>query len=155
MVKRIAVLAFVVCLTMGCFAQKATKAAAVGGIDRAYVEKIWKDWEGLDASKMTQYYAQGPHLFFDTAPLKYSNWDEYQAGVSKELAEYKAAKFKVNDDLQIHKAGDTYWVAATVASDMTKKSGKREMGQFRWTVVFEKKDGKWLIVHEHTSSPAD
>jgi len=33
------------------------------------------------------------------------------------------------------------------------KSGKREMGTFRWTVVFEKQNGKWLIVHEHVSAP--
>ena len=27
------------------------------------------------------------------------------------------------------------------------------MGNFRWTVVFENEDGKWLIVHEHVSAP--
>ena len=28
-----------------------------------------------------------------------------------------------------------------------------EMGNFRWTVVFENEEGKWLIVHEHVSAP--
>ena len=92
-------------------------------------------------------------MFFDTAPLKYGSWDEYQSTVSKELGEYKAAKFTVNDDLQIHKSGDAYWITSTVASDMTQKNGKREMATFRWTAVFEKQDGKWLIVHEHVSEP--
>jgi ketosteroid isomerase-like protein len=96
---------------------------------------------------------KAPHVFFDTAPLKYANWDEYQSTVSKELAEYKAASFKVNDDARIHKSGDGYWATATVASDMTQKSGKRELETFRWTVVFEKQNGKWLIVHEHVSVP--
>ena len=36
---------------------------------------------------------------------------------------------------------------------MTNKSGKVEMGNFRWTVVFENEDSKWLIVHEHVSAP--
>jgi len=27
------------------------------------------------------------------------------------------------------------------------------MSTFRWTAVFEKKNGKWLIVHEHVSLP--
>ena len=27
------------------------------------------------------------------------------------------------------------------------------MGNFRWTVIFENHDGKWLIVHEHVSEP--
>jgi len=41
-----------------------------------------------------------------------------------------------------------------VKEDAIMKSGKREMGNFRWTVVFEKENGKWLIVHEHISVPA-
>jgi hypothetical protein len=27
------------------------------------------------------------------------------------------------------------------------------MGNFRWTVIFENQDGKWVIVHEHVSAP--
>jgi hypothetical protein len=27
------------------------------------------------------------------------------------------------------------------------------MGNFRWTVVLENQDGKWLTVHEHVSEP--
>ena len=102
-------------------------------------------------------------MFFDIAPLKYANWDEYQAGVAKVLEDYKAAKFTVNNDAKIHKAGDSYWITATLASDLTHKSGKHEMATFRWTAVFEKQDanlgsvhllhGPWLIVHEHVSEP--
>ena len=159
MTKRMAGLAVVVCLTItaftqGSFAQKEKKASAGGGaVDKAHLQKIWDGWATLDAAGQKQYYAQGPHVFFDIAPLQYGSWDEYQSTVGKELADYKAARFTVNDDAQIHKSGDAYWVTATVASDMTKKSGKREMATFRWTAVFEKQDGKWLIVHEHVSEP--
>jgi len=41
-----------------------------------------------------------------------------------------------------------------VAEQMTSTAGKVEMGNFRWTVIFENDDGKWLIVHEHVSEPA-
>jgi ketosteroid isomerase-like protein len=153
MKNRIAVLGLVVCLAMAGAGQKASKAGAAGAVDKAYLQKIWDGWATLDAAGQKQYYAQGPHVFFDIAPLKYGSWDEYQAGVTKELGDYKAATFRVNDDLQIHKSGDAYWITATVATDMTHKSGKRDMGQFRWTAVFEKQDGKWLIVHEHVSAP--
>lgn len=151
--RRITLAVLVVCMVVSGFGQKSAKASAGGAVDRAYVQKIWDGWAALDASKQKEFYAQGPHVFFDIAPLKYGSWDEYEAGVTKELGDYKAATFRVNDDLQVHKAGDAYWVTSTIASDMTKKSGKREMGQFRWTAVFEKKDGKWLIVHEHVSAP--
>src|SRR6266853_657198 len=90
-------------------AQKQTKATAAGAtkIDKAYLQKIWDGWATLNAAGQKQYYAQGPHVFFDDTPLKYANWDEYESTTSKELAEYKTASFKVNDDAQIHKCGET------------------------------------------------
>jgi len=126
-----------------------------GGVpDKAYMQKIWDGWSTLDPSKVAQYYAQGPHAFFDIAPVKYASWDEYQAGVVKTLADFKSAVCTVNDDAAIHPHGDLAWGTATVKMDATMKSGKREMATLRWTVVFEKqKDGKWLIVHEHVSEP--
>ncbi|HEX9110900.1 MAG TPA: nuclear transport factor 2 family protein [Terriglobales bacterium] len=151
MMKRMAVLVLVVGVAIGGLAQKAAKAAAGGAVDKAYLQKIWDGWATLDAARQKQYYAQGPHVFFDIAPLKYASWDEYQPGVTQVLANYKAAKCTVNDDAQIHKSGDAYWITATVAADMTQKSGKREMATFRWTAVFEKQEGKWVIVHEHVS----
>jgi len=158
--KRMAVIVLAVCmmipgLTQASFAQNEKKAqAAAGAVDRAYLQKIWDVWATLDVAAVKQYYAQGPHVFFDVSPLKYANWDEYQATASRQLANYKAAKLTLNDDLQIHKSGEIYWVTSTVAFDMTQKAGKREMGTMRWTAVFEKQDGKWLIVHEHVSEPA-
>jgi ketosteroid isomerase-like protein len=147
------VLGLVFCLMIASAAQKSAKSGSTGAVDKAYLQKIWDGWATLDADKQKQYYAPGPHVFFDIAPLKYSSWDEYEEGVTKELGDYRAARFTVNDDLQIHKAGETHWVTSTVAYDMTQKSGKREMGQFRWTAVFERQAGNWLIVHEHVSMP--
>jgi len=164
MTKRMAVLGLAVLMIIPAFTQtglaqtglapKRTKVSAgSGAVDKAYLQKIWDGWATLDVAAEKQYYAQGPHVFFDVAPLKYGSWDEYQAGVSKDLANYKAARFTVNDDAQIHKSGEAYWITSTVASDMTQKSGKRELSTFRWTAVFEKQNGKWLIVHEHVSMP--
>lgn len=153
--KHIITTMLVLLLTLSAIAQKSAKAESAGGVDKAYLQKIWDGWATLDASKQKQFYAQGPHVFFDDEPLKYNSWDEYQSTVSKELADYSAGKFTVNDDAQIHRAGDIYWTTSTVASDMTRKTGKHEMATFRWTAIFEKQGGKWLIVHEHVSVPAE
>jgi len=153
MVKQIVAVALAFVMTAAVYGQKAAKAAAGGAVDKAYLQKIWDGWSTLDPTGQTQYYAQGPHVFFDIAPLKYGSWDEYKANVTKVLADYKSAKCTVNDDAQIHKSGEAYWITATVAYELIQKSGKREMGNFRWTAVFEKHDGKWLIVHEHVSEP--
>jgi ketosteroid isomerase-like protein len=133
----------------------AKKMMAPGAPDRAMMQKIWTGWSTLNPDNVAEFYAKGPHTFFDIAPLKYASWDEYSTGVKKELADYKAAACTVNDDAQIHPAGDYYWGTATVKCDMTRTSGKRELSQFRWTVIWQKDSGHWLIAHEHVSSPID
>lgn len=68
------------------------------------MQKIWDGWATLDPANVAQFYAKGPHVFFDIAPLKYNSWDEYQQGVKNVLAPYKSATVTVNDDAQIHPA---------------------------------------------------
>jgi ketosteroid isomerase-like protein len=129
------------------------KAAAPAAPDKAYLQKIWDGWSTLDPANVAKFYASGPHTFFDIAPLKYGSWDEYSKGVQAVVSGYKSAKFILNDDVAIHPHGDLAWATATVSEEMTTKAGKVEMGNFRWTVVFENQDGKWMIVHEHVSEP--
>jgi len=145
--------AVLIALTLTATAKSTSKVTKTGAPDKAYLQKIWDGWSTLNPANVAEFYAQGPHVFFDIAPLKYSSWDEYKNGVTKELADYKSAKFTVNDDAQLHTAGNFVWGTATVKYEMTHKAGKVDMGDMRWTVVFEKQGGKWLIVHEHVSMP--
>ncbi len=131
----------------------AKKSPAGPAPDKAYMQKIWDGWSTLDPANVAKNYASGPHTYFDIAPLKYGSWDEYATGAKGVLAGYKSAKFTVNDDADIHSHGDLVWGTATVKEEMTTKAGKVEMGNFRWTVIWENEDGKWLIVHEHVSAP--
>jgi ketosteroid isomerase-like protein len=143
-------------LTLSGFAQakkSPMKKAAGPAPDKAYLQKIWDGWTTLDPANVAQFYATGPHTYFDIAPLKYGSWDEYEKGAKGVLASYKSAKFTVNDDAAVHPHGDLVWATATLKEEMTTKAGKVEMGTFRWTVIFENEDGKWLIVHEHVSAP--
>ena len=146
---------FVITLSAATQAKKpaAKKSSAGPAPDKAYLQKIWDGWGTLDPANTAKFYATGAHTFFDIAPLKYNSWEEYGKGVKGVLAGYKSAKFTVNDDAAIHPQGDLVWATATVKNEMTNKAGKVEMGNFRWTVVFENEDGKWLIVHEHVSAP--
>ena len=158
MSKRLSVV-FIFLIVLACsgFAQTKkstmTKAPAGPAPDRAYLQKIWDGWSTLDPANTAKFYASGPNTYFDIAPLKYSSWDDYEKGVKGVLAGYKSAKFTVNDDAAIHPHGDLVWVTATIADEMTSKAGKVEMGNMRWTAVFENQGGKWLIVHEHVSVP--
>jgi ketosteroid isomerase-like protein len=129
------------------------KSPAAPAFEKAHLQKIWDGRATLDPANVAQYYAMGPHTFFDIAPLKYGSWAEYEKGAKQVLAGYKSAKFTINDDADVHPHGDLVWATATVKEEMTTKAGKVEMGNFRWTVIFENEDGKWLIVHEHVSAP--
>ncbi|HEV2401755.1 MAG TPA: nuclear transport factor 2 family protein [Candidatus Sulfotelmatobacter sp.] len=146
-------LAFSLCILAQTKKSATHKAAAAAAPDKAYLQKIWDGWSTLDPANTAKFYATGPHTFFDIAPLKYNSWEEYEKGVKGVLAGYKSAKFTVNDDAAIHPQGDLVWATATIKDEMTSKAGKVEMGNLRWTVVFENEDGKWLIVHEHVSAP--
>ncbi len=155
--RSLAVFIFIFAVSFSTFAahKRSTKKVAAGPMpDKAYLQKIWDGWGTLDATDQARFYAQGDHTFFDVAPLRYKSWDEYQNGVTKELAGYKSATFTVNDDVEMHPAGEYVWGASTVKEDAVLKNGKREMGTFRWTFILAQQDGKWLIVHEHVSQPA-
>jgi len=134
-------------------ASKPKKTAASGAPDKAYLQKLMEGWSAGNPASMAQYYDQGEYTFFDIAPLKYSNWAEYQKGVVEVLKGYKSFKLTMNDDAQIHTDGNLTWSAATVKEDAITAAGKHELATLRWTVIFEKQGGKWLIVHEHTSEP--
>jgi ketosteroid isomerase-like protein len=129
------------------------KSTAGPAPDKASLQKIWDGWSTLDPANVAKYYAPGQHTFFDIEPLKYNSWDEYAKGVQALATTYKSAKFTLNDDTDIHPHGDIVWVTSTVKEEMTTKAGKVEMGNFRWTAIFENEDGQWRIVHDHTSQP--
>jgi hypothetical protein len=123
--------------------------------DKAYLQKIWNGWATLDPAQEAQFHAPGPRTFYDESPLAYYSWAEFQAGVTKILGTIKSGTFTVNDDAQLHPAGRYVWGNATVKEDLIMSNGKRAIATLRWTVVFERLDGKWLIVHEHISAPAE
>src|SRR5438132_14326326 len=97
------------------------KKASPSAPDKAYLQKIWDGWSTLDPANVSQFYATGPHTFFDISPLKYSSWDEYQKTVKTVLADYQSAKCVVNDDADLHPGRNTVWGSATVKCDMTHK----------------------------------
>jgi ketosteroid isomerase-like protein len=149
----ISVLCFLI--LVASFSSRGQRTAAKSPIpDAAYLQKIWDGWATLDAANQTHFYAQGPHTFFDEAPLKYESWNEFEAGVSKILTSIKSAKFTVEEP-HIHPAGQYVWATALINQDAVLQDGKRDKAILRWTVVFHREGGKWLIVHEHVSRPTE
>lgn len=117
--------------------------------------RIMHAWDNLDPAATARYYAKDPHLvFYDDSPLKYTGWAAYARGVRTEFAGYKSFVTTLADDIAVHRVGDGFaWGTATWRADAVKVDGSTEVVYGRWTVLFERRDGTWLIVHEHVSVP--
>ena len=54
--------------------KKGTKQTARHAPDKTLMQEIWDAWSTLDPGNAAKFYAKGPHVFFDIAPLKYGSW---------------------------------------------------------------------------------
>ncbi len=134
----------------------AGKPAVPAPVDKAYLQSIWDGWAAADIDKQAQFYVAGPgHLFYDVAPLKYNSWEEYKAGVAPSLKDSPKVTYTLNDDLQIHPAGEVTWVTGTLDMAGTSQQGEKQTLTLRWTAVLVQQDGRWVITHEHVSVPAE
>ena len=142
--------------TAARYASATTERGAAGDDAeiRATLERLFVAWSDLDPAKAAPFYAKEANLtFFDVAPMKYSGWAEYAAGVPKAFASYSAGKFTLHDDLRVHRRGNEGWATATWQGDLTKKAGGVEHIAGRYTAVLVKRGKSWLLVHEHMSVP--
>ncbi len=140
-----------VALTLAGCKKAETRASPVL---RQQARHVTEAWSTLDLRNVQPYYAADAGLlFFDLDPMKYTGWAEYSTGVLPIFADYQSARFVVHDDLQAFERDDSGWAAFTVGLDLSKKDGTTQHIEGRWTMVFEKRQGKWVVVHEHVSVP--
>jgi ketosteroid isomerase-like protein len=118
------------------------------------MEQVWAAWGTLDPANAARFYSKdAQRTFFDVAPLKYTGWSEYAAGVKKTFADYSSAKFTLTGTSKIFQRPNFAWASATGHGSFTKKAGGKDDLDFRWTVIWEKEGSDWLIIHEHVSVP--
>jgi ketosteroid isomerase-like protein len=121
---------------------------------RPLMQQIWDAWGTLDPSNTAKFYSKdAKRVFFDLAPMQYTGWNEYQAGVKKAFAGYSSAKFKLYAGGHVAQRGNFAWAEDTGHGTMIKKTGGKDDFDFRWTVLWEKEGPDWLIIHEHVSVP--
>ena len=153
---RTAILIGVVLLSSLAFAKTKAKAtnAAVPPNYKAMMQAEYDLWSTGDPTKVAPMFAKDAELiFFDITPLKYNGWAEYEKGVAVVFKDYQSLKCTVNDDAHGGRSGNQAWTAATISAHGVKKDGSVEDFSMRTTEVWEKRGGKWLIIHEHASVP--
>ncbi len=72
------------------------------------------------------------------------------------LDDFKAIRYEVRDlKVNVSKSGDVAWYHARLDDYNEWKGQPANWEDVRWTGVLEKRDGKWVIVQMHFSSPTD
>ena len=157
-------------LSLPAFAQTQTKAAqpqtqtqpkaakpGAAGQDaefKALIAKYYEGWNTLNPDNVASFYAkEGTLVFYDLTPLQYKGWQAYKQGVVQVFQTFSTMKLVPNNDLKVTKRGKVAWTTMTFHVSAAKKDGTKIEADGRHTAVWEKKGGKWLIVHEHVSAP--
>jgi len=119
------------------------------------IDGYYAAWSSLDPNNAAKFYAKDAGLvFYDIAPLKYNSWAEYKEGVMKAfIDQISSGKLTPNDDLKVTRRGMTTWTTVTFHLSAKPKAGGAMEIDGRHTAIWEKRGGKWVIVHEHISAP--
>ena len=122
---------------------------------RSLIDKYYVAWSSMNIDSAGALYAKDADLvFYDIAPLKYKGWQEYAPGVKKNFFDNAiSARLTPNDDLKVTRRGNIAWTSVTFHLSARFKNGQNLEADGRHTAVWEKRDGRWLIVHEHVSAP--
>jgi ketosteroid isomerase-like protein len=133
----------------------AQKPAAGDAEFKELIREYYEAWSSANPDKPAPLYAKESDLvFYDVTPLKYTGWDEYKTGVQKNLFDGMASgALTAKDDLKVTRRGNIAWTSVTGHFSAKMKDGKAVEMDIRHTAIWEKRAGKWLIVHEHVSAP--
>ena len=119
------------------------------------IDQIYTAWNSHNPAALAQYYAKDSDLvFYDALPMQYTGWSNYQTGIQKNLFD-RMPKFKLSahDDVQLTRKGNIAWTTFTWHLSAEMKDGTPIEAEGRQTDIWEQRGSKWLIVHEHISSP--
>jgi ketosteroid isomerase-like protein len=119
---------------------------------RQFANEIMAAYERRDTAALKNLYAKQPDaLFFWERQMKYS-WPQIDRTIDALASQ--VAKIKLTTtDFRAGGSGQAGWFAATFHAERVTPEGKEISSDGRWTVVAEKIEGRWQIVHEHTSFP--
>ena len=122
---------------------------------RAMVAQYYTAWSTLNPDNAAKYYAKDSDIVFSMLPRSSTTvGPSIRAGVIKAFTEPMASgKLTPNDDLKVTQRGTVVWTTVTFHLSAKPKAGGEMEIDCRHTAIWEKRGGKWLIVHEHVSAP--
>jgi len=128
--------------------------AVAGEQLRQRLQEVLNAWSTMDPDAAARYYAKDADLvFFDLVPFQYKGWDDYYLGTKKFFQNYQSLSIRLNEDASVHWKGDLAYATATWNVLGVLNDGTQQRLDLRWTVVLERRNNEWVVVHEHVSAP--
>ena len=155
----ILIVALSIGLVMLCGLYVKTSNAAEGNEEAAVRDVLMKSalsFEKNDLAMASRVWAKDESLtVFESGHANYG-WADYRDHhLVPEMGEMKNTKYAFSD-IKIHLAGKTAWATFkyTISADVTDTGKIRHVdGSGLGTAVLEKRNGRWQIVHWHSSAP--
>jgi ketosteroid isomerase-like protein len=122
---------------------------------RARVEAFNGAWERRDMDFIEKYYAHDPGmlLFFERRQLQ--GWERVKTLYGNMFSHASRGEIaSTHSNVRVKVVEDMAYVASNFRLEVTEPSGRSTVDEGRSTVVFEKRDGDWVVVHRHTSFQA-
>ncbi len=109
-----------------------------------------------DPAQVAPLYAQDKGLvFFGLGQSEYHGWTAYDQGMQSAVFDNaESLAFAPAGPVQWAQSGNMAWTAAKLHVSIVWADGRNQEFDAQQTAVWQKRSGKWLIVHEHLSSPA-
>ncbi|MGB5037109.1 MAG: nuclear transport factor 2 family protein [Blastocatellia bacterium] len=131
---------------------------------RSRISEVLAAWATGDSSKVAPFYAQDADLvFFDWAGKARDSdtgerlgWPQFADGYLRYLhSKTGSIRFELSPDLRVVRRGNVAYASATSILEINLRggAGSKMLTHGRHTYIWERRGGKWLIVHEHVSIP--
>ena len=112
-------------------------------------------WERRDSAFINRYYAHDTSGVFFFERRQLGGWPRVDTLYRNMFA--NAARGTVqstSDVLDVGARGNVAWLAANFRLEVTEPSGATTVDEGRQSLVFERRAGRWVVVHRHTSFQA-
>ena len=118
-------------------------------------DRFQQAWKARDMTFIRSFFAHDPDmlLFFERRQLR--GWDDVETLYENMFAHALAGSVKSTySNVNVMASGDMAYVAANFHLQVTNPEGEESTDEGRVSVVFERRDNRWVVVHRHTSFQA-
>lgn len=114
-----------------------------------------KTSDTFDIKPAARLYAEDSDMvIWDIMPLNgYLGFEAYKKAQKNAYDAFDRFRIASKNDLRVKRNGNAAWTTVTFHADGTYKDGTSLTMEGRLTDIWERRNGQWLIVHEHASVP--